>query len=180
MGLEPSCLAVFRDELTNMLPDDADAQRLRAQSYLLSELLTEQAADWPLPRLDRAALVQPHCHHHSVMGFDAEKQVLEGMGMAIEIPDSGYCGMAGSFGYEAGERYRVSMAAGERVLLPKVRDADANTLIVADGFSCRGQIASGTKPHRDAPRPGHGPRNPRRISKYRWLTPGRSTDDTIH
>jgi Fe-S oxidoreductase len=114
------------------------------------------------------------------MGFDAEKQVLEGMGMAIEIPDSGYCGMAGSFGYEAGERYRVSMAAGERVLLPKVRDADANTLIVADGFSCRGQIASGTKPHRDAPRPGHGPRNPRRISKYRWLTPGRSTDDTIH
>jgi Fe-S oxidoreductase len=66
------------------------------------------------------------------------------MGLDVELPDAGCCGMAGSFGYEAGERYRVSMAAGERVLLPAVRSAPPDTLVLADGFSCRSQIASGT------------------------------------
>jgi FAD/FMN-containing dehydrogenase/Fe-S oxidoreductase len=144
VGLEPSCLAVFRDELINMFPQDAAAQRLHAQSFVLSEFLSRRAAGWQVPRLHRRALVQPHCHHHSVMGFDAEQSVLEQMGLDIEIPDSGCCGMAGSFGYEAGERYDVSMAAGERVLLPAVRAAADDTLVLADGFSCRGQIASGT------------------------------------
>jgi Fe-S oxidoreductase len=144
IGLEPSCLAVFRDELVNMLPGDVDAQRLKAQSYVLSELLTSQAPDFTAPRLTRKALVQPHCHHHAVIGFDAETRLLAAMGIDAEVPDTGCCGMAGSFGYEAGERYRVSMAAGERKLLPAVRDADPATLIVADGFSCRGQIAAGT------------------------------------
>ena len=144
VGLEPSCLAVFRDELVGMLPHDEDAKRLQAQSYTLSEFLSRHAADWPLPRLDRAALVQPHCHHHAVMGFETEKQLLQHMGLDVTVPDAGCCGMAGSFGYEAGERYRVSMAAGERKLLPEVRAADERTLIVADGFSCRGQIATGT------------------------------------
>jgi Fe-S oxidoreductase len=82
------------------------------------------------------------------MGFDAEKDLLQAMGLQVEIPDAGCCGMAGSFGYEAGERYQVSIQAGERVLLPAVRAAAPDTLIVADGFSCRGQIASGT--HRRA------------------------------
>jgi Fe-S oxidoreductase len=144
IGLEPSCLTVFRDELINMFPQDADAQRLHAQSFVLSEFLTHHAADWPVPRLHRRALVQPHCHHHSVIGFDDEQTLLEGMGLDIELPDAGCCGMAGSFGYEAGERYELSIAAGERVLLPKVRAAAADTLILADGFSCRGQIESGT------------------------------------
>ncbi|WP_432921056.1 FAD-binding and (Fe-S)-binding domain-containing protein [Microbispora sp. CA-135349] len=144
VGLEPSCLAVFRDELTNLLPDDLDARRLHANSYLLSEFLTRHAPGWPLPRLRRRALVQVHCHHHAVMGFDAERALLRDMGLDVEIPDSGCCGMAGGFGYEAGEHYAVSMAAGERVLLPKVRAADPGTLIVADGFSCRGQITAGT------------------------------------
>ncbi|MGH8960215.1 MAG: FAD-binding and (Fe-S)-binding domain-containing protein [Jatrophihabitantaceae bacterium] len=144
VGLEPSCLAVFRDELINMFPQDADAQRLHSQSFVLSEFLSKHAADWPVPRLHRRALVQPHCHHHSVIGFDDEQHLLERMGLDVEIPDSGCCGMAGSFGYEAGERYEVSTAAGERVLLPKVRDAAPDTLVLADGFSCRGQISSGT------------------------------------
>ena len=69
------------------------------------------------------------------------------MGLDLEMPDTGCCGMAGSFGYEAGERYRVSIAAGERKLLPAIRDAAADTLILADGFSCRGQIKSGTDRH---------------------------------
>jgi FAD/FMN-containing dehydrogenase/Fe-S oxidoreductase len=144
VGLEPSCVAVFRDELINLFPRDEDAQRLHAQSFVLSEFLKRRAAEWPIPRLHRRALVQPHCHHHSVMGFDDEQAVLEQMGLNVEIPDAGCCGMAGSFGYEAGERYDVSMAAAERVLLPAVRDAAVDTLVLADGFSCRGQIASGT------------------------------------
>jgi len=145
IGLEPSCVAVFRDELTNILPGNLDAQRLQAQSYVLSEFLTGHVDDWPIPQLHRKALVQPHCHHHSVIGFDAELRLLAAMGLDIETPDAGCCGMAGSFGYEAGERYEVSMAAGERKLLPAIRDAERDTLIVADGFSCRGQIKSGTE-----------------------------------
>jgi Fe-S oxidoreductase len=144
IGLEPSCLAVFRDELVNMLPGDVDAQRLKSQSYVLSEFLADHAPGWTPPRLHRKALVQPHCHHHAVMGFDAETKVLKATGLDVEMPDTGCCGMAGSFGYEAGERYRVSMAAGERKLLPAIRDAAEETLIVADGFSCRGQIRAGT------------------------------------
>jgi len=144
VGLEPSCLAVFRDELVNLFPHDADAQRLRGQAWTLSEFLRDHAGDWPLPRLERSALVQPHCHHHAVLGFQAEQDLLASMGVDVEMAEAGCCGMAGSFGYEAGERYEVSMAAGERVLLPKVRAADRQTLILADGFSCRGQIASGS------------------------------------
>ncbi|HET7531019.1 MAG TPA: heterodisulfide reductase-related iron-sulfur binding cluster, partial [Mycobacteriales bacterium] len=144
VGMEPSCLAVFRDELVNLFPDDADAQRLAAQSVVLSEFLTSRAPGLDLPQLDRKALVQGHCHHRSVMGFDDEEQILVGLGLDLELPDSGCCGMAGSFGYEAGERYDVSVAAGERVLLPAIRDSSPDTLVVADGFSCRSQIKGGT------------------------------------
>jgi Fe-S oxidoreductase len=114
---------------------------------VLSEFLSQRVPGYQPPRLRRKALVQPHCHHQSVLGFDAEKDLLAAMGIDAELPDTGCCGMAGSFGYEAGQRYQVSMAAGERKLLPAVRDADPATLIVADGFSCRGQIRSGTPRH---------------------------------
>ena len=144
VGLEPSCLAVFRDELVNMLPHDVDARRLSEQSYTLAEFLRAKAPDFTPPRLERAALVQPHCHHHAVMGFGADQKLLADMGVDAKNPDAGCCGMAGSFGYEAGERYRVSVKAGERTLLPAVRDAASDTLIIADGFSCRGQISAGT------------------------------------
>jgi FAD/FMN-containing dehydrogenase/Fe-S oxidoreductase len=145
VGLEPSCLTVFRDELGNLFPSDADAQRLRAQSFVLADFLTERAADWPLPHLDRKALVQPHCHHHAVIGFDREQDLLARMGVEVEMAEAGCCGMAGSFGYEAGERYDVSIATGERVLLPKVRATADDTLVLADGFSCRSQISFGTE-----------------------------------
>jgi len=144
VGLEPSCLAVFRDELTNLLPQDLDAQRLHAQSFSLAELLLRHTDGFQPPQLLRRALVQPHCHHQAVIGFDTDRELLQRMGVQVELPDAGCCGMAGSFGYEAGERYDVSMAAGERKLLPAVRSAAEDTLIVADGFSCRSQIAAGT------------------------------------
>jgi FAD/FMN-containing dehydrogenase/Fe-S oxidoreductase len=144
VGMEPSCVAVFRDELLNLFPGDADAQRLSAQTFTLSEFLRRHAPDFQPPEMQSTALVQAHCHHRSVMGFDAEEEVLRSLGLELEMPDSGCCGMAGSFGYEAGDRYDVSVAAGERVLLPAVRDVADDTVIVADGFSCRSQIKAGT------------------------------------
>jgi Fe-S oxidoreductase len=142
VGLEPSCLAVFRDELINLFPDDLDARRLAQQSVLLSELLTQRG--YRPPQLHRRALVRPHCHHRAVMGFDAEQRLLGEIGLDVELPDSGCWGMAGSFGYERGEHYDVSIKAGERVILPRIREADPDTLILADGFSCREQITAGT------------------------------------
>ncbi len=145
VGLEPSCVATFRDELPNLLPHDDDARRLSEQTYTLAELLDEKAADFEVPRLERRAIVHRHCHQRAVMGYDPDRRILERMGLDVEMLDSGCCGMAGAFGYERGEKYRVSIAAGERVLLPRVREADPRTLIVADGFSCRSQIEQTTE-----------------------------------
>jgi Fe-S oxidoreductase len=142
IGLEPSCLAVFRDELPNMFPADAAATRLARQSLTLGELLG--GSGYVPPRLDREALVQVHCHHGAVLSYGSERQLLEQMGLRLTIPDSGCCGMAGSFGYERGQRYQVSQDCGERVILPAVRDTPEDTLIIADGFSCREQIAQAT------------------------------------
>ncbi len=145
VGLEPSCVATFRDELPNLLPRDDDARRLSEQTYTLAELLTERADGFEIPRLDRRALVHRHCHHRAVMGHDPDRQILERLGLDYELLDSGCCGMAGAFGYERGEKYRISLAAGERVLLPRVREAGSRTLILADGFSCRSQIEQTTE-----------------------------------
>ncbi len=143
IGMEPSCVAVFRDELPNLLHDDHDAARLSKQTFLLSEFLRDR--DWRPPKVSgRKALVQRHCHHQAVMGFEAEERMLGLLGLDYEILDSGCCGMAGSFGFEAGEKYEVSQKVGERVLLPRVREADPETLVIADGFSCRTQIEQGT------------------------------------
>jgi len=144
VGLEPSCIAVFRDELPNMLPNDENARRLAAQTFTLAQLLDKYAPHWEPPRIDGAALVQVHCHQNAVLGYDAERILLERMGLRLTVPDSGCCGMAGSFGYERGERYDVSIACGERVILPQVRDAPPETIIIADGFSCREQIGQQT------------------------------------
>ncbi|RKG81238.1 FAD-binding oxidoreductase [Corallococcus sp. CA049B] len=145
--LEPSCAAVFRDELLNLFPHDEDAKRLAAQTYVLSELLQKRAPDFEVPRLEGRALVQGHCHHQAVMKFHDERKWLDRTGLDWEKPDSGCCGMAGSFGYER-DKYGVSQACGERVILPKVRGASGDTLLIADGFSCREQIrqATGRKP----------------------------------
>jgi FAD/FMN-containing dehydrogenase/Fe-S oxidoreductase len=147
VGLEPSCLAVFRDELAQQLPHDEDAERLAKQSFLLSELLESQGSRWRPPAFGgerRRALVQAHCHHRSVLKLDAERRVLEKLGLDFELLDAGCCGMAGAFGFERGEHYEVSMRCGERALLPAVRQAAPDTLIVADGFSCREQIVQAT------------------------------------
>jgi Fe-S oxidoreductase len=143
VGLEPSCLAVFRDELVELFPQNEDARRLCKQSFTLAEFLHEHAKDYELPRLSRRALVHGHCHDKAVLNFDCEKELLKKMGVELECPDTGCCGMAGGFGFEK-EHVDVSLACGERVLLPEVRRAAKETLIVSDGFSCREQIRQTT------------------------------------
>jgi FAD/FMN-containing dehydrogenase/Fe-S oxidoreductase len=146
VGLEPSCVAVFRDELLNLFPHDQRAQALASQTYLLSEFLEAHAPDFKLPRLDRSALLHGHCHHKSIQKMTAEESILRRLGVDFRQPAPGCCGMAGSFGFER-EKYDVSMAIGELELLPAVRSAPADCLIIADGFSCREQIAQGTDRH---------------------------------
>jgi Fe-S oxidoreductase len=145
ISLEPSCGAVFRSELTNMLPNDEDAKRLARQTHTLGEFLAQQAADWQLPRLERKALVHFHCHQRATSDTDCDQKVFERLGLDYEVLDTGCCGLAGSFGYEAGERYEVSVKAGEKVLLPRIRAASPHTLILTDGFSCRSQIEHGSQ-----------------------------------
>jgi Fe-S oxidoreductase len=146
IGLEPSCVSVFRDEMTDLMGFNKDADRLKQQTFLLSEFLVKQA-DYRPPLLRRKALVHGHCHHKSVLKFDSEQELLKRLGLDFQVLDSGCCGMAGSFGFEA-EKYEVSVQIGERVLLPAVRNATPETIILADGFSCCRQIddLTGRKP----------------------------------
>ena len=143
VGLEPSCVSVFRDELVNLLGPDEDAKRLKEQTYLLTEFLAEKAPDYAPPQLHRKAVVQEHCHHKSILDTSGERKLFDALGLDYEMPDTGCCGMAGPFGFDA-KHYDVSMAVGERVLLPKVRVADSRTIVVANGFSCREQISQTT------------------------------------
>jgi Fe-S oxidoreductase len=139
VGIEPSCVAVFKDELLKLWPMDQDARRLSTQTFHFSEFLCEHAEDWDPPQLHRSALLHGHCHQKATGGTTPDKQLLERMGLEVEELDAGCCGMAGGWGYEHGH-YDVSVACGERVLLPRVREASRDALIVADGFSCRSQV----------------------------------------
>jgi Fe-S oxidoreductase len=142
VGLEPSCVSVFRDEMANLLAGDPDAEQLARQTKTLGELLTETPG-WSPPKLDRKALLHMHCHHKSVLNADTERDMLQRMGLELEMPKVGCCGQAGSFGYEP-HHYDISMKIAEQVLLPAVRKARPDTLVIADGFSCRDQIRHGT------------------------------------
>ncbi|WP_308160123.1 FAD-binding and (Fe-S)-binding domain-containing protein [Mycolicibacterium goodii] len=139
VGLEPSCLAALRHDAPALLPDNPLASAAADATQTFAQFLS----DWTPPHVGGQALVQTHCHQHAVLGFDAERSMMAAAGIEATIPDSGCCGLAGNFGFERGH-YEVSKAAGERVLLPAVRDAAPTTAIVADGFSCRTQIAQGT------------------------------------
>jgi FAD/FMN-containing dehydrogenase/Fe-S oxidoreductase len=141
--LEPSCAAVFRDELLNLFPKDNRAQKLSRQMFLLSEFLQQKAKHFQLPRLARKALVHGHCHHKSVMKMTDEESVLHKMEIDFQTPAPGCCGMAGSFGFES-DKYELSLAIGELELLPAVRKAAPDCLVIANGFSCREQIAQCT------------------------------------
>jgi FAD/FMN-containing dehydrogenase/Fe-S oxidoreductase len=140
VGLEPACLSTFRDELPDLFPHDQNAHRLSRQAFLLSEFLQHKAPEFNMPKLAARALVHGHCTHKSVMHMDHDETVMARLGLDYQILDSGCCGISGAFGFRKGN-YEISLAIGERVLLPAVRQAPPDTLIVADGFSCREQIA---------------------------------------
>jgi FAD/FMN-containing dehydrogenase/Fe-S oxidoreductase len=136
--LEPSCLSVLRDELSALLPGDPDARAVAERARSLGEVLDD--AGYEPGRLDRRVVYHGHCHHEAVIGTGPDIALLRASGAEVDVIDAGCCGLAGAFGYEHGEHYDVSVAAGERVLAPAVRRAGAEDLVVTDGFSCRSQI----------------------------------------
>jgi FAD/FMN-containing dehydrogenase/Fe-S oxidoreductase len=141
LGLEPSCTAVFRSDMHELFPDDQDANRLKDHTVTLAELLAEHSDGWQPPRAtyDVHALAQVHCHQHAIMKWNADQALLEKAGVEVEHLDSGCCGLAGNFGFTAGHG-EVSRALAEQTLLPRIREADDDTVVLADGFSCRTQI----------------------------------------
>lgn len=141
VGIEPACVAAFKDELPNLFPDDREAARLRDQTFYFADFLEEHVGG--LPRLQERALVQPHCHHHAILKENGERRLLDRLGVDFDLAKAGCCGMAGAFGL-ATETYDVGLAIGERALLPRVRAAEPDVAILADGFSCREQIEQGT------------------------------------
>lgn len=143
IGLEPSCTAALRHDAADLLSGEPLAQAVPAQTHTLAELLARRAPTWTPPKVGGDALVQVHCHQHAALGFDHDTALMATAGITAEVPDSGCCGLAGNFGFEDGH-YELSQAVGERVILPKVRSAGADTTVIADGFSCRTQIAQAT------------------------------------
>ena len=139
VALEPACASAFKDELLNLFPDRMEAQRLSRQVEYLADFIADRIDLFPKFLSGGDALVQPHCHHHAVIRFDKEQSLLDLLGLKVERPQQGCCGMAGAFGM-ASETFEVGRAIGERVLLPRVRAVEMDTIILADGFSCREQI----------------------------------------
>ena len=139
IGLEPACVSAFRDELPNLFPGDAQAQALSKQTRFLTEFLKDRGLS-PAPPDSRAPLlVQFHCHHHSVLDKKAESELIEALPAPSQVLQHGCCGMAGAFGFEAA-KYALSRTIAERGLLPEIANAPKDTIIIANGFSCREQI----------------------------------------
>jgi FAD/FMN-containing dehydrogenase/Fe-S oxidoreductase len=138
VGLEPSCTAVLRGEITELLPEDPRARKIRAATHTLAELLTK-TGKWQPPDLTGVrAVAQPHCHHHAVMGWHTDAALLASAGARVDAV-GGCCGLAGNFGIERGH-YDISKAIAQTALLPAVRNAPQDALVLADGFSCRTQL----------------------------------------
>ena len=142
VGLEPSCTAFLRSDAAELLPDSASARRLASSVRTFAEVLDEHRDRWTVRHPGQRAMVQVHCHQHADLGFDADRRVLDGLGVTAQVLDSGCCGLAGNFGFEDGH-YEVSMACAEQALLPTIR-ADGEAAVLADGFSCRTQVREAT------------------------------------
>ncbi len=146
--LEPSCEAAFHDELPGLFPSDPRARRLSSQVVGLGAFVESHQRDFKgvlTQRLSGPALMHGHCHQKATVGMGPDEAVLRAIGLAPAQPEPGCCGMAGAFGFEKGEHFELSMKIGERSLLPAVRSAPANALVIASGFSCREQIRQATR-----------------------------------
>ncbi|MFF8592478.1 FAD-binding and (Fe-S)-binding domain-containing protein [Streptomyces sp. NPDC015220] len=136
--LEPSCAAALRTDLPELLPDDPRARRLADRVLTFAETLERHAPGWAPPRVDRTVAGQTHCHQHAVLGDSADRRLRAAAGLTGEL-SGGCCGLAGNFGFEKGH-WEVSTACAEEQLLPSVRRAGEDTVLLADGFSCRTQL----------------------------------------
>nr|WKF60063.1 hypothetical protein HUO10_004575 [Paraburkholderia busanensis] len=147
VGLEPGCLSVFKDELLKQLPGHALAKQLSAQTFLFSDFVARQPFEWPTLAAD--VIVHGHCHQKALFGMQGDAALLNKLGVTWKLLDTGCCGMAGSFGFNAAHR-DLSEKIGEDTLFPAVRDAcsaNAETIVLTNGFSCREQIEQGTGQH---------------------------------
>jgi Fe-S oxidoreductase len=142
VGLEPSCLSALTHDLPALVADPLGA-KIAANSFTLAGFLAAHAPQWTPPVVRREAIAQVHCHQHATLGFASETDLLARAGVDTTRLPAGCCGLAGNFGFER-EHYEVSQALAEQHLLPAVRDADDDTLVIADGFSCRTQVAHGS------------------------------------
>jgi Fe-S oxidoreductase len=141
VGLEPSCLLTFRDELPRLMPHDSRARALSERALMLDEFLVREAPGFMPAAISGRALLHGHCHQKAIAGLGSELNLLKRVrGLALTELDAGCCGMAGAFGYD-NDHFEISRKIGERLLLPAVRASDPDALIIADGFSCRSQIA---------------------------------------
>ena len=140
VGVEPSCTAVLRDDLLDLLPEDPRSVLVSSATHTLAEVLSAvPASERRLPSLEGVEIVaQPHCHHYSVMGWDTDQALLESLGARVTRLE-GCCGLAGNFGMEAGH-YDLSVAVASHSLLPSL-SAQPDAVYLADGFSCRTQAA---------------------------------------
>jgi Fe-S oxidoreductase len=144
VGLEPSCTAVFRNDAPELLPREPDVRSVAEHTVTLAELLSKHTPGWEPPDLSDTAseaIVQVHCHQHAVLGHDADDTLLGLAGIRVRRV-SGCCGLAGNFGYQRGHE-ELSAALAERSLVPAIQ-AMPRALVLADGFSCRQQIAQTT------------------------------------
>ncbi|MTE14621.1 FAD-binding and (Fe-S)-binding domain-containing protein [Nocardia aurantiaca] len=139
VGLEPSCTAALREDLPRLLPQDPRAAAVAGAVRTLSEFLEGEPGWRPPDRTGHTVLVQPHCHQHAVLGFAADRRILRSTGAEV-IEITGCCGLAGNFGMQR-DHYEVSVAVAENGLLSALRAAPANSILIADGFSCRTQAA---------------------------------------
>ncbi|MFF7545272.1 FAD-binding and (Fe-S)-binding domain-containing protein [Streptomyces canus] len=136
--LEPSCAAALRTDLPELLHDDPRAARLASRVLTFAEALERLAPGWRPPALDRPVAGQTHCHQHAVLGDTADRRLREAAGLTGDLA-GGCCGLAGNFGFEKGH-FEVSRACAEDQLLPSVRQAPEDAVVLADGFSCRTQL----------------------------------------
>jgi Fe-S oxidoreductase len=141
--LEPSCFAVFRDESLALFPGRRESIALARNAVLFTDFIRPYFDRGSLPPIGRKALVHVHCHQRALAGTESTTAACRGATLDATVLDAGCCGMAGSFGFDQ-DHYDVSLAVGERLLLPEIRSAPADTLVIADGFSCRQQIQHGT------------------------------------
>jgi FAD/FMN-containing dehydrogenase/Fe-S oxidoreductase len=140
VGLEPGCLSVFKDELLKQFPDDHVAKQLADQTFLFSDFVGGATIEWP--KLDADVVVHGHCHQKAIFGMKGETALLDKLGVRWTLLDTGCCGMAGSFGFNA-DHYDMSMKIAEDKLLPTLRSAPSHAIVVTNGFSCREQIEQG-------------------------------------